>query len=989
MLGRRVLFHGAEGGKSVKSARKTRTSVAESTIRGSGGATTPELEPNALVAGGEAPANGERAPPRSTVADDGAQGFVQEIRFLGRLLGEVIRHHEGEAIYLLIEEIRRLSVACRGHRDLAAGRRLGGILKRLSGDETVVVMRAFSYFSHLVNIAEDHQLLRNWARETSLGRPPAGTFKATFAKLEAAGVSRQEVLQVLQTACISPVLTAHPTEVRRQSIMQAERRISTLLWARQTLEDGEALEENRREMLGCMTQLWLTRMLRTAGLTVADEVENALSFYPLTFLEHIPRLYRSLEERLQAGRLAPFFRMGHWVGGDRDGNPNVGAATLAGALRRQCELILRHYLSEVHWLGSEFSIADGLAPSSAELRALARAAQDHNPHREDEYYRRALIGVYARLAATLQTLTGAEALRHAVAPSRPYAQASEFRDDLRVVARSLEGHAGEAMAFGRLARLERAAEVFGFHLATIDLRQSSDRHEVAIAELLRIARVCPDYLGCNEQQRRALLIGQLHDPRALRLATHTYSASCLAELSVFDEARRSQGLFGGAAIRHYVISHTEEVSDLLEVLVLQKEAGLFHGVLGEEGTHADLIVSPLFETIADLRAAARIMRELYAIPGIVALIRTSGGEQDIMLGYSDSNKDGSFFTSNWELYRAELALVEWFRPFRETQGMVLRLFHGRGGTVGRGGGPSYRAILAQPPGTVNGQLRLTEQGEVIASKYSNPQVGRYHLEALVSATVEASLIQASEQVPEAFMNAAGQLSDLSFAAYRKLVYDTPGFAEFFFAATPLREIAELKIGSRPPMRPRGEGQRWSIDGLRAIPWGFSWGQCRVGLPGWAGFGSAVEAFLADPDAREGLALLRRMHAEWPFFRTLMSNMDMVLTKSDPTLAERYVDLVEDRRLGRRIYRKIQAEWQRAQSALERITGSAERLASEPELRRSIEYRFPYLDPLNHLQVELLRRYRARASDDDPEIGRVRTAIQISINGIAAGLRNSG
>jgi phosphoenolpyruvate carboxylase len=290
---------------------------------------------------------------------------------------------------------------------------------------------------------------------------------------------------------------------------------------------------------------------------------------------------------------------------------------------------------------------------------------------------------------------------------------------------------------------------------------------------------------------------------------------------------------------------------------------------------------------------------------------------------------------------------------------------------------------------VNGQLRLTEQGEVIASKYSNPQVGRYHLEALVSATVEASLIQSSEQVPESFMNAAGQLSDLSFAAYRKLVCETPGFAEFFFAATPLREIAQLKIGSRPPIRPRGESQRWSIDGLRAIPWGFSWGQCRVGLPGWAGFGAAVKAFLAASDAREGLDLLRRMYAEWPFFRTLMSNMDMVLAKSDPVLAERYVDLVEDRRLGRSIYRKINAEWQHSRGALELITGSAERLASEPELRRSIEYRFPYLDPLNHLQVELLRRYRARATDDEPEIRRVRTAIQISINGIAAGLRNSG
>ena len=921
--------------------------------------------------------------------DEATGGFLQDIRFLGRLLGEVILRHEGEAMFALIEEIRKLSVAYRSHQDLDSGRQLDLILKRLSGDQTVVVIRAFSYFSHLVNIAEDHQQLRNWARETALGRPPAGSFEASFRKLDAAGVERSEVFTLLQGALISPVLTAHPTEVRRQSIMQAERRISALLWARQAIENPEALEENRRQLLACMTQLWLTRMLRTSGLTVADEVENALSFYPLTFLEHIPRLYSNLEERLGSGRLAPFFRMGHWVGGDRDGNPNVGAASLAEALRRQCEVILRHYLSEVHWLGSEFSMADALAPSSPELRALADASQDHNPHRSDEYYRRALIGVYARLAATLTKLTGAEALRHAVAPSTPYATAADFRNDLSIVSRSLEGHGGEAMAYGRLMHLERAAEVFGFHLATVDLRQSSDRHELAIAELLRYARVCADYLGCAESERCALLLGQLRDPRALRLRADPYSAACRAELAVFDEARRLRMHYGESAIRHYVISHTEELSDLLEVLLLQKEAGMFHGVLGEEGARVELIVSPLFETIADLRAAERIMREFYTLPGIVALIRASGGEQDIMLGYSDSNKDGSFFTSNWELYRAELALVEWFRSYRASDALVLRLFHGRGGTVGRGGGPSYRAILAQPPGTVNGQLRLTEQGEVIASKYANPQVGRYHLEALVSATIEASLMQSTEPVPEVFMRAADSLSDLSYAAYRKLVTETPGFATFFFAATPLREIAELKIGSRPPMRPRGDGQSWSIESLRAIPWGFSWGQCRVGLPGWAGFGSAVEAFLAGEGGGQGLALLRSMYAEWPFFRTLLSNMDMVLTKSDPALAERYVDLVEDRDLGHRIYQKILAEWQSAQRALERITGSAERLVAEPELRRSIEYRFPYLDPLNHLQVELLRRYRARQVEDDPEMDRVRTAIQISINGIAAGLRNSG
>jgi phosphoenolpyruvate carboxylase len=619
------------------------------------------------------------------------------------------------------------------------------------------------------------------------------------------------------------------------------------------------------------------------------------------------------------------------------------------------------------------------------MRALADASPDHNEHREDEPYRRALIGMYARLAATLELFTGTEALRHAVAPQHPYDSADEFLADLKVIDASLAAHHAQALAAPRLKPLMRAVQVFGFHLATVDLRQSSDKHEAVVAELLKVARVEADYSGLGEDARRALLVQQLNDARPLRVRAAAYSEHTLGELAIFEAAVVMLARYGRAAMRHYIISHTEDVSDLLEVMLLLKEVGLLRGTL-DDGAVSDLIVSPLFETIGDLRNAAPIMRAFYALPGITAMMVRSGAEQDIMLGYSDSNKDGGSFTSNWELYRAEIDLVALFGSLRQDHGITLRLFHGRGGTVGRGGGPSYQAILAQPPGTVNGQIRLTEQGEVIASKYAHPEIGRRNLETLVAATLEATLLNPTKSAPKAFLEAAAAISDGSFKAYRKLVYETPGFTEYFFSATPIREIAELNIGSRPASRKATR----AIEDLRAIPWSFSWGQCRVALPGWCGFGSAIAQYLGkEPRQRaERLALLRKMHKQWPFFGTLLSNLDMVIAKSDLAIAARYVELVEDKKLGKKIFALIKAEWQATSDALALITGETNRLASNPSLARSIEHRFPYLDPLNHLQVELMRRYRQR-KEGDPENARVQTGIHISINGVAAGLRNTG
>ena len=931
-------------------------------------------------------------------ARENERPLVEDIRLLGRILGDVIRDQDGDAAFNLIEQIRKLSVAFRRDADPEADRALKKLLTALSGDQTVSVIRAFTYFSHLANLAEDRHHIRRREVHERAGETREGSIEVALSRLRWAGITPAAIVRTLASSFVSPVLTAHPTEVQRKSILDAERGIAQLLVARDAIKlrsgatpvrkdalTPRELAGNEAQIRSRVMQLWQTRLLRFTKLTVADEIENALSYYEATFLREIPKLYANLEAELGQSGIHSFLRMGQWIGGDRDGNPNVSAETLSYALRRQAEVALRHYLTEVHYLGGDLSVSAMLVSCSPEMQQLAQRSPDTNEHREDEPYRRALTGVYARLAATLKQLTGGEAARHAVAPQNPYAHVREFSADLRTIDASLQTHHGSALATQRLHPLMRAAEVFGFHLATVDLRQSSDKHEQVVAELLAVARIEPDYARLDETAKREILQRLLCDARPLRVLNHGYSELARSELAIFECARDMLAQYGEEAIRHYIISHTETVSDLLEVLLLQKETGLMHGTLDTDA-RAELIVVPLFETISDLRNAAAIMRGFYAVPGVRALVRCSGSEQDIMLGYSDSNKDGGIFTSNWELYLAEIALVELFDELGATAGTApirLRMFHGRGGTVGRGGGPSYQAILAQPPGTVRGQIRLTEQGEVIGSKYANPEIGRRNLETLVAATLEATLLQTTKPASKDFLRTAARLSDTSMAAYRTLVYETPGFTDYFFQSTPIREIAELNIGSRPASRKPSQ----KIEDLRAIPWGFSWGQCRLTLPGWYGFGSAVHALLAAPDAKgrkEQLTLLQKMYRQWPFFRTLLSNMDMVMAKSDLALASRYAELVSNVRLRKKILAAIEAEWHLTADALSMITGNKQRLANNAALQRSIRHRFPYIDPLHHLQVELVRRFRGGQTDE-----RVRRGIHISINGIAAGLRNTG
>jgi phosphoenolpyruvate carboxylase len=900
-----------------------------------------------------------------------------DIRLLGRILGDTVRDQEGADVFDLVERIRQTSIRFHRDDDKPARRELEVILDGMSTSETVRIVRAFSYFSHLANIAEDQNNIRQMRTRSTGGAPSPGSLAMTLSHARAAGFSAADLRKFFAGAQVSPVLTAHPTEVRRKSTIDREMEIAALLDRRERVQlTPEELAASDEQLRRAVVTLWQTNLLRRTKLTVLDEVANGLSFYDYTFLHEVPRLHCALEDRLNegdggaGGELASFLRMGSWIGGDRDGNPFVTAEVMRGTLRLQSSRALRFYLEELHALGAELSLAAHLADISEELRALAGRSPDTSPHRSGEPYRLAVSGIYARLTATALKLD-VETTRQPVGEATPYANVKEFKADLDILDRSLIANNSGVIARGRLRLLRRAVDCFGFHLARLDMRQNSAVHERTVAELIDAAMPGMSYLALNEEARIALLTTELRNSRPLTSAFVKYSDETVGELAVFHEAAKAHARFGADAIPQCIISMCKGVSDMLEVALLLKEAGLV-----DPSGRSALNIVPLFETIEDLQASSAIMDRLLSIHDYRKLVDSRGSVQEVMLGYSDSNKDGGFVTSGWELYKAEIGLVEVF----ERHGVRLRLFHGRGGSVGRGGGPSYDAIIAQPGGAVNGQIRITEQGEIISSKYSNAEVGRNNLEILAAATLEASLLQPRQSAPSGdYLKAMEQLSALAFKAYRGLVYETEGFADYFWASTVITEISTLNIGSRPASRKKTR----EIEDLRAIPWVFSWAQCRLMLPGWYGFGSAVEIWVSEhPD--KGMPFLRELYREWPFFRTLLSNMDMVLAKSSIAIASRYAELVPDTTLRENIFGRIRREWHTSIETLLDIMDQERLLQGNPLLERSIRNRFPYLDPLNHVQVELLKEHRAQNPDEQ-----VLRGIQLTINGISAGLRNSG
>lgn len=877
-----------------------------------------------------------------------------DIRFLGKLLGDVIREQGGEALFRRIEYIRANSVD--RHRGVEGAGDVDTGLGALDLDDTLAFVRGFMLFSMLANLAEDRQ---------------GGAFEGGFDLADAVetlgghGIAKDAIADTLARALIVPVLTAHPTEVQRKSVIDHRNRIAELMRLRDTgsseTEQGDPIERAIERQIAL---LWQTRTLRRERLYVADEVENALAYLRDIFVPVLPQVYGRWD-RIFGRRIPGFLRIGNWIGGDRDGNPNVAANSLRLVLSRASEAVLVHYLDALHALGAELSISTEHAAVDPKLLALAVASGDTAASRADEPYRRAIGCVYARLAATYRALVGRDPPRPSTLAGDAYPGPDALRSDLRTIAAALDG--GVYAGSGAVSRLIRAVDIFGFHLAMLDLRQNSDVHERCVAELLAAAGIEADYARLDEGDRIALLRREIASPRLLTTPFAVYSDETASELSIFRAAAEAQTKFGEAAIVNAIISKATSVSDMLELWVLLKEAGLLRP--GDPPT-ATIMVVPLFETIADLKGAPDVMRAYLALPEIAALT-AARGHQEVMVGYSDSNKDGGYLTSTWELFQSSRALADVF----DEAGAAIQLFHGRGGSVGRGGGSSFDAIRAQPPGTVKGRIRITEQGEVIAAKYGTRESAARNFERLASATLLATL-EPDKLDPKdmaRFAAAMDVISATAFEAYRGLVYDTPGFRTFFRQMTPISEIAALKIGSRPASRTKSD----AIEDLRAIPWVFSWAQARVMLPGWYGVGQALAAF-------EDKGLLAEMARGWPFLKTTLANMEMVLAKSDLGIAARYVELVEDGAAGAAIFARVKDGWHLTHDALIAATGQTRLLDANPALDASIRLRTPYIEPLNLLQIELLKRHRAGESDP-----RIAEGIQLSINAIATALRNSG
>ncbi len=889
--------------------------------------------------------------PSDSVATDRAS-----IRLLGRLLGDVIREQHGDQAFQLVESVRRQSVgehrSGESSRDSAYER-----LRSLGQPDILLLIRAFSIFSQLANIADDHEA----RRETrSLGS------SATQRMELHPGLTPKRVRAYLKDALFMPVITAHPTEVRRKSILDREYELSGLLERREAASIQTAERDDiDTQIKRAIRVLWQTRMLRSSRIAVQDEIENNLAIFARTFLSGLPRVKRRLARLFRLdSEINPYLKPGSWVGGDRDGNPNVSPDTLDYAVRRQAEVVLDYYLDQIHGLGAELSLSDSLTKTSAALRALEARDEQVSVHQQDEPYRRALITCYSRMAATRARLLGAGPGRPARFQAEPYGRPAEFAADLATIASSLAENGDRDLADGRLLDLREAVAAFGFHLATMDVRQNSDVHERAVAELLKVAGDT-DYLALGEEQRAALLASELAHARPLRSPYAGYSAETMRELAIADKASALKSGFGEDAIAQYVISKSATASDMLETALLMKESGLF---LPGSAPQARLRIVPLFETIEDLRQSAAVMGTYLDMPLVRAMIAVQDNLQEVMIGYSDSNKDGGYVTSNWEIYSGIARLVGVGRE----RGIRMRFFHGRGGAVGRGGGSSFDAIRALPAQASAHGIRITEQGEVVASKYGDPEIGEASLETIVAAALLAELSPQEDAVDHEGHALMSLLSETAFRTYREMVYGTPGFEHYFRQATPLLEIADLKIGSRPASRTTSP----RIEDLRAIPWVFSWSQARVMLPGWFGFGTAA--------AQVGVDQLKPFYKKSAFFRTMLANMEMVLAKSSMPIARRYSDLAEDRGLAEKVMARIEAEWHLTKDALLTISEQPDLLVRSPRLAESINSRLPYVDALNHLQVDLLRR--RREGDASPDI---HAGIHMSINGVAAGLRNSG
>ncbi len=901
---------------------------------------------------------------------------------LGDLLGETIIEQEGRALFDLVESLRALTKA---HRmgDAAAGKRLAAMIAGLSLSEAHGVVKAFASYFQLVNLAEERErvrVLRDRRQTTeAAGTPMEETIADALFQLRKAGFSADAVQALLRGLRVMPVFTAHPTEAKRRTVLFKLDRITETL-AR--LDSGELGPDERRDAIESLREdivaLWQTDETRSYRPAVLDEVRNGLYYFERTLFDLVPRLRAKLQRAFAAyypGRtleLPAVLRFGSWIGGDRDGNPHVTAEVTEQALREQETLALRLYQRAIEKIHGHLSVAERMGTSAAFRESLeadarlfpedARRSAERHP---EQPYRWKLALVHRKLAATAEAAARPWRTDHRPRPGA-YPGPAELLADLRLIQESLRAHRGSRLAEGRLADLVAQADTFGFHLATLDLRQHAERHAQALDEIFRRYGAA-GYAEWPEQRRVEVLTAEILGSRPLTPDHLDFSPLTNEVVELFRLVRRAHERVGRAAIDSYVISMTRDTSDVLAVLLLAKDAGVAHA----------LDVVPLFETIGDLRAAPSLLERLLDNPAYAAHLQRRGLSQQVMIGYSDSNKDGGYLTANWELHLAQRRLP----AVCAAHGVSLMLFHGRGGTIGRGGGRTNRAILAQPAESVQGRIKLTEQGETVTNRYAVPALAERHLEQLLHAVILAG---ARPRAPSpsrggAWEQAMEALSPSAEVAYRGLVNGQAAL-RYFQAATPSDEIGQLNIGSRPARRALGEG----IEDLRAIPWVFAWTQSRVNLPGWYGLGAAVTAWAGEASAR--WELLGRMYVEWPFFRTVVDNAQMSLRKADRWIAALYSELA-DPATRAAVFPALEEEMARAEGALVRLTGQRDLLESEPWLQRSIRLRNPYIDPMNAVQVALLRRLRATV--DEGEAAALRSAVLVSVNGIAAGLRNTG
>ncbi len=910
-----------------------------------------------------------------------------DIRLLDGLLDATILRLEGEAAFRLVEEVRAAAQQLRADPSLDAARQLRDRLTSAGLGELRTLTRAFSLYFDLINLAEQQARLRTLRRRAGQvpARPLAESCERGLMDLKERGLAGEDLAEVLRRTLVLPVFTAHPSEARRRTVLE---KLESIAGQLDRLESVQLLEGERAEAIGAIASeietLWLTDVVRDERPKVLDEVRHGLSLVSGTLFAIVPRVYRDLEAAL--GRTYPerswsvpsLLRFGSWIGGDRDGNPHVTADVTRAAVGLHQQTILRHYLKQVTELGRRLShSAHFLKPGEALLESLARdrellgdAAQ---APREAEPYRRKCRSIAERLRLSLEQSRRCSPDWRRAEPDAAggvYREPAELAADLNLIADDLRQSRVAHAAGGLLDDLRRQVEVFGFHLLSLDVRQHSSRHTQALDEIFAWAGVCERYAKLSPNERFELLSRELAGRRPLLGAELSFTKPTCEIVETFRTIAAIGEQQCGEAIGSYIISGVSEPAHLLEVLLLAREARLFRP--GEDVSRLDVV--PLLESLEPLRHAVPMIQRLLSEPTYRRHLELRGNVQEIMLGYSDSNKEAGYLQSHWAIYRAHRDLGDLMRR----TGVTMQIFHGRGGVVGRGGGPANQAILAQPHGAVNGRIRITEQGEVIADRYGSPAIATRHLDQVLNAVLLTSF-PTQQQIDPAWEWAMDRLAASACAALSRLVYETPDFLRYFEQATPFAEVGQLKIASRPAYR----GDTRSIADLRAIPWVFSWMQSRHTLPGWYGFGSAVGDFLLDHGG--DIEQLQQMYQRWPLWRTLIDNTQMILAKADLTIARLYADLVDDAALADEIFRRIETEFQTTVDFVCRITGQPRLLDNSPVLHSSIARRNPYVDPLSFVQLALLRRIR---SGEEPR-GELLTAALESINGIASGLKNTG